>query len=223
MMRIYLKEFQDSVNCTSLLFTSKESFVRVSHEFASGNVYGFASDFGCGGWGLVTCIGGRCVQPCGNVFLNGQIVACDTLAKHSLFISENLYNGLNSMEDYLTPKKCIERALQISQLPYTSDEIRNIFYLSGSEERFERDLQYVGIEIWRISMAIGFAYGKEIFCFPWLNERDLNYFEVMYKQNIIHFLKEQGKIVLVPSSQKKFLLKSCDEVLVFDKDKITIK
>lgn len=226
MIKIQLLNFQDSVECKSILFTSKESFFSVSHSFEGGNIYGLISDFGCGSWALATCLGGRCGQPEGEVFLNGKRIECSELKKHSCFISEYLYEGINSTQDYLTPKKCIEKALSISGLPYTVEDIKNMFNLSGdginspvNNGRFNRDLRYVSGEIWNISIAVGFAMGKEIFCFPWLNERDIS----RLQESQIKILKDNKKIVLIPSSQKEPLKRVCDEILFFGKDRITEK
>ena len=208
MISLQLNNFQDGANCKSILFTSKESFVRVTHRFLGGNAYGFISDFGCGSWGLVTCLGGRCENPDGEVLLNAQPIACSELLKYSCFISENVFNGINTSDNLLSAKECIEKALQISKISYSVQEIKIMFGLS--DERFERNLNYVSGEIWRISMAVGFAYGKDIFCFPWLNERDV---DRLY-QPLINILKKNGKIILIPSSQKKPLKKICDETLL---------
>jgi len=200
--------------------------VRISHEFTGGNAYGLVSDFGCGSWGLVTCLGGRCRNPVGEVFLNDQRIDCKELAKYSCFISERVINGVNKSYRLLTARKCIEKALQISKLPYSVQDIKTMFDLSGdgincpvNNGRFNRNLNYVSGEIWSISTAIGFALGKEIFCFPWLNEKEI--FRA-YEPHL-KILKEAGKIVLIPSSQQEALEKLCDEVLIFNKEKIITK
>ncbi len=225
MLKIQLLNFQDSVECKSILFTSKESFPKVSHTFVGGKVYGIVSDFGCGSWGLVTCLGGRCDQPEGEVLLNGEHIDCSVLKKYSCFISERLYDGINSEQDYLTPRQCIEKALNMSRLPYTVEDIKNMFGLSGdgincppTDGRFNRDLRYASGEIWTISMAVGFALGKEIFCFPWLNERDIT----RVQKPFLDILRENKKIVLIPSGQKRELKRVCDDILDFGRKQCDI-
>ena len=213
-------DFQDSLKCHSLTSQSKESFLPISYEFKPGTVYGLISDFGCGSWGLTTCAGGRFTdQHTGKVLLNETEITADELAKYSCFISENIYPTLNTQNNLLTPRTCIEKALSISLLPYSTEQIKSFFFLS--EERFERSLAYVSGEIWLISMAINFALGKQIFCYPWLNEIDIARFEIAYQHGIIKLLKDLGKIILVPSSQKKILRKKCDHTILFEKQKIT--
>lgn len=217
MIELQLNDFQDGADCKSILFTSKEAFARITRKFTCGNAYGFVSDFGCGSWGLVTCLGGRCEDPEGEILLNQKTINCNELINYSCFISEKIFKGINTEDDLLSAKECIEKALQISKLPYSVQEIKAMFGLS--DERFERNLNYVGVEIWIISMAIGFAYGKYIFCFPWLNERDVH---MLYKPHI-NILKRNGKIVLIPSSQKKLLKKICDHLIIFKPGKYVFK
>ena len=56
---IRLEQFQSSAECKSYVYQSRESFLQCSCRLLPGNSYGVISDFGYGGWGLVTCIGGR--------------------------------------------------------------------------------------------------------------------------------------------------------------------
>lgn len=215
-------DFQDLVECHSITFQSRETFLPITYEFKPENVYGIISDFGCGSWGLTTCVGGRCSKEYnGKVFLNDIEIPADTLAKYSCFISENIYTDLNIEPKLMTAKECIAQALSISSLPYSVNQIKSMFYLSDG--RFERPLAYVSGEIWLISMAINFALGKQIFCYPWLNEHDIARFEIAYRHGIIELIKNAGKIVLIPSSQKKFLRKYCDHTILFEERKIVYR
>lgn len=211
--------FQDMVECRSLTFQSRESFLPINYEFKPGNVYGLISDFGCGSWGLTTCVGGRSsTHYIGKILLNETEIAAEELKKYSCFIAENVYVNLNTEQKLLTPKECIERALSASLQPYSVEQIKSMFCLS--EGRFERSLACVSGEIWLISMAINFALGKQIFCYPWLNAIDISRFEIASQHGIIKLLKDLGKIVLVPSSQKRILRKQCDHIILFDKQKM---
>jgi hypothetical protein len=54
----------------------------------------------------------------GEVYLNGELIMGNDLSKSSCFISENQFDGINSSDDLLSAKECIEKALKISKLPY---------------------------------------------------------------------------------------------------------
>ena len=136
-------------------------------------------------------------------------------------IGENVFEKVNSSENLLTAKECIEKALYISGLDYSTAEIKDIFSLS--DQRFERPLEYVSGEIWQISTAVNFALGKDIFCYPWLNEFDIFRYETACELGTIDFLKNKGKIVLVPSSQKNKLKRLCDHTMEFSKGMFSFK
>ena len=217
-----VENLQDLVECRSFLYQSRESFLKCSFKLLAGNTYGVVSDFGYGSWGLVTCLAGRGTkEQSGNIFLNGQKVKYNTLKKYSCFIGENVFEKVNSSENLLTAKECIEKALYISGLDYSTAEIKDIFSLS--DQRFERPLEYVSGEIWQISTAVNFALGKDIFCYPWLNEFDIFRYETACELGTIDFLKNKGKIVLVPSSQKNKLKRLCDHTMEFSKGMFSFK
>lgn len=215
-------EFQDLVECSSLTFKSRESFLPITYEFKPGNTYGLISDFGCGSWGLTTCVSGKIsINYSGKILLDDMEITSDELAKYACVVSENTYTELNLECDQSTPRRCIDKALSISSKPYTVDQIKSMFDLS--EGRFDRPISYVSGEVWPISMAINFALGKEIFCYPWLNERDIFRFEVAHQYGIIKLLKDLGKIVIVPSSQKRILRRLCDHTILFYKNKVVYR
>lgn len=216
---IKLIDFQDIVECQDSLHKSKESFLPINYEFTKGNVYGLISDFGCGSWGVSTCLGGRCTPNYyGKVLLNNNEIKASHLAKYSCFVSEINFQEISSSNSVLTPKTCIENALVLSGQTFSVNEIKDIFCLSNG--RFERTLTELSGEKWLVSLAVNFALGKDIFCYPWLNQLDVERFKIAYEHNIIRFLKKENKIIIVPSSQKKILRKHCDHIMIFDKEKI---
>lgn len=216
---IDLVNFQSSAECRSQCQYSNEGFLRITYQFQSGNAYGVISDFGCGSWSLVTCLGGRGnTEYNGKILLNGAEIAPNELSVYSGFVTEKEISSKKSFENLLSARECIEKCLRISNLHYSVDEIKLIFHLS--DERFERSLNNVSGEIWLISLAIQFALGKEIFCFPWLNMFDIKRFEILCELKIIEFLKSENKIILIPSSQKRVAKKCCDHVISLEKSKI---
>jgi hypothetical protein len=181
----------------------------MSYEFLGGNIYGLCSDYGCGSWGVSDCIGGRCSEYEGSIQLNGKNVGCSELLAISCFVSE--YSFLDEYPDkkILSARDAISNALASSNAPYTVDEIKRIFALS--EERFDRDIWYVSGEIWRISIAVGFASAKDVFCFPWVNEREIDQVYL----SALSILKKHSKLILIPSSQERSLKKICDHTILF--------
>lgn len=219
---IQLKGFQDGVECKTSLYSSIESFLPVDFTFVAGNTYALISDFGCGSWGLSTCLLGRGTSKyTGELYLNQKIIGASELSRYACCVAEPIFPQVNTTNNLGTPKECIRRALELSKLPYHVDEIKSKFFLS--DNRFERPLEYCSGEIWPISVAINYALGKQVFCFPWLNMITISRFEYFYDSKIIHLLTDEGKIVVVPSSQKKILKRKCDHVIYFLKGKIVYR
>lgn len=201
--------------CESQLYSSKESFPSMTYQFSGANTYGLISDFGRGSWAMATCLGGRCEPVEGEIFINDKKINCYELQKYACFIGENTFNEINSADNNLSAKDCIEKALEISKLPYSVKDIKNLFALS--DERFVRDLNHVSGEIWRISIAVGFALGRDIFCYPWFNTHDMSaYIDI----DCINTLKNNNKIIIIPACRAALKIpikKSFDYVINFHK------
>ena len=199
--------------CQSNVYSSKESFLPISYTFSGGNIYGLISDFGRGSWALATCLGGKGEWIEGDVLLNNTKIIGQELLQLSCFVGEKILCDTRSDNSCLSAKMCIDRALKISGLNYTTLEIKNLFSLS--DERFERDMNCVGKEIWRISTAIGFALNKEIFCYPWLNTHDV---VECIDESMICILKRFHKIVIIPlcrAALNTSIKKSFDNIINF--------
>ena len=217
-----VKEFQDIADCRSLLYQSRESFLKCSFKLTCGNIYGVISDFGCGSWGLVTCLAGRGTENySGVIFIDDKQVPFTKLSSYSCFITETNFFGADTAYNKLTTRQCIEKALAIGRQPYSVSEIKEIFRLSDG--RFDRPVTEASGEIWLISAAVNFSLGKDIFCYPWLNEIDIVRFKTACELGILDFLKSSGKIILVPSSQEKVLRKLCDRTMKFHNGEFLFK
>lgn len=212
---IQFLKFQDAVNCSYLHTRTIDAFMQITYKFVPGHCYGISSDFGCGSWGIASCIGGRNSEHyTGKVLLGEKEINPRILSQYSCFIGENTFDKID-LNFNNTPRLCIEQALSLSKLPYTSDQIKQMFYLSNG--RFDRDINYISGEIWTVSMAINFSLGKKIYCYPWLNEADIERFKFAYESGIIDRIKKTGGIIIVPSSQKKCLKKCCDYTICIDR------
>ncbi len=213
---IDLINYRSSAICKTENRCDMDAFPFVTYQFKKGNVYGLISDFGDGSWGLATCIGGRGSKEYdGKILLNNAEIPPQNLSEYSAFIREKVISKVNFADNLGSARECIQNALKISGLNCSVDDIKSLFKLTDS--RFDRTLDCVSGEIWQISMAIQFALGKDIFCFPWLNIREFSRFEGMCEEGIISFLKSENKIILVPTSRKKEAKKLCDRIICFEK------
>lgn len=128
-------------------------------------------------------------QP--QVTVNNKLISLNEISKFSCYMDklDPLFSGSNSV------KKHIIRGLHLSGFNYSYDDIKNLFHIDS--ERFERPVKSVGNEIFKAIAAIGFSYGKEIFCFPWLSNRRFE----SYHENLtalLQILENLGKTVIIP-------------------------
>ena len=94
-----------------------------------------------------------------------------------------------------TVKRLIECGLKRSKLPYTSTEILDIFGVQ--EHHREISVNKTGTEQYKAMCAIGFSYGKEIFCFPWFSKSRYEAF-VVHLNYTLKVLSDLNKIVILP-------------------------
>ena len=82
-----------------------------------------------------------------------------------------------------------------NHLNFTQEELRNHFEICS--ERFHRPLSGTGTSMFRCMAAIGVAWDKSLFCFPWLSKVLIDY----YGKNLtvaIEQLSQLQKIVILP-------------------------
>jgi hypothetical protein len=71
-----------------------------------------------------------------------------------------------------------------------------------SNERVGRSIKKVSGERWKASIAIGYAYGKKIYCYPWMNSRDVEHLKEQMKENI-EVLTNNKCIVILPTTSEE--------------------
>lgn len=213
-----LENYRPNAHCRAIACTSQEGFVPVSCTLEAGKINGMRSEFGGGAWALSTCLGGR-AEPGwrqeGSILWNGQPVTNDELAARACFVGERPEeHRLQCL--YPTVRRRVERALKESGLPYAADEIKVMFSLTDA--RFDRRIDRIGSEIWLASMAIGFAGGKEVFCWPWMYGQFACYLRAAKELGVLKLLRRHGKLVLVPSADEGLLRDCCDRLLHFSRE-----
>lgn len=218
--KICLVKYRNSCNCYSSERSSIEGFPAITHDFDGGKIHGVLSDFGCGGWALCSCLGGRGAVAEGEIQMNERALSQQTLQSYSCFLGEILQPEVNTADEPSTARECITRALLKSQLPYSTEDIKKIFQLS--DERFDRALSQVSGEIWDISLAIGYALNRKIFCFPWMNQWEFSR-NILNRRSSLEYLKQQGKFVFLPMSPLSNAWKICDTILYIKNDGIYSK
>jgi len=76
----------------------------------------------------------------------------------------------------------------------------------------DRPLYNAGNTAWRITVAIGIAQGKKIFCFPWKSNSFLRTL-VYTLERIAAIIKENGGILLLPTENDELVKHFVDDVV----------
>jgi hypothetical protein len=119
----------------------------------------------------------------------------------------------------------IREGLIKSKSELCSSEIAEMFELTGMYDnderigRINRPLEFQSGEVWRASMAIGVAYQKKLFCFPWLEPEFL--INVLSKENqkYIERIRDIGGTIIVPVSNVEYFNNKVDQTIYLKKPK----
>ena len=95
-----------------------------------------------------------------------------------------------------TVEKIVEKALKKQNSDISSKEICELFHIY--EGRFQRPLNAVGNELFRCMAAIGYANGRDVFCFPWISKKLVTYY-IRNILDVLEILCNLNKIVLFPT------------------------
>lgn len=160
-------------------------------------IYVLKGEFGTGGWALTEIVCGREKGFSGKILLNGRSIDWLELQEISCYVGDKTKIKGQCFGEKQTIHKQIDYAVS-KGLAYgkSVEEIREMFKLS--EGRFERPIQKCSGERWRISMAVGYAFEKQIYCFPWVNRtflQSLTCFRIC-----LQHLMDVNAIVLIPTT-----------------------
>ncbi len=94
-----------------------------------------------------------------------------------------------------TVEKMIKLGLTKTKSSYLYEDVVKEFCLD--KERITRPLSGIGNERFRAMAAIGFSWGKEIFCFPWLSRARFKYYQG-HLDFLADLLEKHDKLAILP-------------------------
>ena len=184
-------------------------------EFCQGNLYGIMGEFGSGGAALSCGITGNTKFYEGQIFIDDKEVTIDYLIQNSWYVGNDLYNAnSNKLLDKKmrimknTIKDQIEQGVRKVNNKLDANTIQDMFGISS--ERVCRNIEYVSVERWQASVAIGFANGRKLFCYPWFNSKDIGKLEKQLT-NTVKTLRDLGCIVIMPTTKEENIRKISTE------------
>lgn len=204
MEKIVLKNFSAGGWCDLFHYgIPKECLAPSDFEFYAGNLYGIIAEFGSGGAALSCCLTGNTKFFEGKIYIDDKKETLSSLAKNSWYVGYDIYGSRNPLRRK-TIKEQIKAGVQATHCELDADTIQKMFCVSN--ERVGRSIKRVSGERWKASIAIGYAYGKKIFCYPWMNSEDIEHLKEQMKKSI-EVLLDNNCIVIVPTTNEENIKK----------------
>ena len=109
--------------------------------------------------------------------LNGCNMSMEQIQSKAVYLDASFPFFRNSF----SVCKNIEKGLRKSKSDFSVCDISTMFELT--KERLDRPISACGNEKLRAMAAIGFSYGKIIYCYPWMSYRRYIYFQSHIRLN----------------------------------------
>ena len=171
-----------------------------NYRFKTG-VYVYEDECGMGGWALSTLLTGQNRLDYGCILYNNDKVEQIQLKQIGCYVGENIkmkkFFGFADMTVSEQIHFGIHNGLSYSN---SISDIKKLFHLSDG--RLNRKFKFVGVERWRISMAIGYAMGKSVYCFPWMNSDTVIKLENILADCLFPLINV-GAIIFIPTTSYK--------------------
>ena len=231
--KIVFKNFSAGGTCNIFHHSIvKECIQDKSFEIYAGTLNGIVGEFGTGGAVISCCLTGNVRFYGGDIYIDDREEMIDSIVKNSWYIGydiygshkpvfrreikgEPLYYEYNILQRRKTIKEQIEAGVQANHCDLNADTIQNMFELE--EPRLGRSIRYVSGARWRSSIAIGYAYGKKIFCYPWMNSRDIGIMEEQMRKNI-KILTDSNCFVVFPTTKEENIKKLATKYNIINLD-----
>ncbi len=126
------------------------------------------------------------------IVLNGSEITIQELNDRACYLEKNIHPLFPVSEPV---KDLVIKGLETSGKNLSADEIMEIFRITPS--LYDRPLTGVGNEIFRATAAIGYANGRDVFCFPWLSRKRFEYYHGNIK-DVLEILESLGMLVILP-------------------------
>lgn len=214
--KMKLEDVSGGFDCVLMNYgCMRDTIGHFNYEFKSG-IYLLEGECATGGWALTTVITGKYKEPEGRIWINDKKIDWKQIAQYSCYVGEEAGLRKNFGLKSMSVQEQIEYGIN-QGFSFNSDinEIKKLFGLS--EERFNRTMKCVSGERWRISMAIGYAMGKTVYCFPWLNNKYLQKLEECLRLCFASLL-DIGAIIIIPATNRESIKRISNKYEVIELD-----
>ena len=179
--------------------------------FSTGKSYGIIGECGEGGWLLSNLLCGRCATTDSTIKINQNVAGRQLLQNIGWCIGDvdvsKTWYGKS-----LSVARLIQKGLEQSHRNIDIKEVIELFGLSDS--RINMTLNELSWEKWRASIAIGYAFNKKVFCFPWGDTAFIN--DLILNVGIhrcLDILTKDGAMVILPTQREDSIDFLVDEII----------
>lgn len=180
----------------------RDTISNFDYQFKSGT-YVLQGECATGGWALSMLLAGKDKVQSGQIIMEDKKLNINDLQMRTCYVGEDAglkkCCGLLSMSVEEQILYGIKRRLSYDE---NVESIKSKFGLS--DQRFNRKIKYMSGERWKASMAIGYALGKEIYCFPWMNSKTIRKLERCLRI-CIPSLQLVDAIIIIPTTYANVL------------------
>lgn len=158
-------------------------------------------DIDTGGWTLCYALAfcGKSkevvIEPEAKIIYDGHTSSFDKITSKVGYLDQKV--GLTFMERKCSISDLIERNIKKYHSNLSVSMVCDLFALDS--QRSKKPLIQAGNEFIRARAAIEFASSKEIYCFPWLSNKQYFYY-FRHIDTVCSVLKNAKKIILIPTS-----------------------
>lgn len=192
---ITVENFEGYFYCRSDFGTHHLTCERFSYQFKPG-VAVLYGDIDCGGWGVSYGLSTKAkdtILSTNEIRVSANGCPCDL----DKIYSEAWYMGnFNSRQSI---DKMVKKGLKRTDSRISVKEVCDIFGITDA--RSHLPIQQVGNERFRCIAAVGYAFSKSVYCFPWISKKMVEY----YGRNLIDVLEILEKlqmIAILPTNYK---------------------
>lgn len=172
--------------------------------FKSGEIYGLVGAVNSFGTAISYLMTGWSNLYNNKIMIDKKVISQKELQFLSCYVQRSPYHTIPGL---LSVREEINKG--IKKIGKSAEEIIRKFSLT--ENRLDRKLVYTGNESWRASLAIGYAYDKKIFCFPYVDkicDEELQRINLTY---FIEMLKKDNCIIIIPTYDNSKILDIADK------------
>lgn len=180
--------------------------------FEKGKIYGIICEHGAGGESIARLLSNTTSLKGERVLIDDVEVETSTIEKFGWYLGKVLYSrGLIKRE--LSFRQALEMAIKEHHVYENIDDIVKEFHLTLGRLDYSLSCNCEW-ERWRMSMAIGYANNKKIYCFPWMDT--LQFYDCLYNSSVFRFFKKftkEGAIIILPTSRKENVNGFADSII----------